>query len=186
MRRQDGRSAAAACRFNAPSSRSAPRPLQLTVRGVEDVVDEADLLETQDDEAVEIDLPPGVRDISVPREAMMVVVQTLAEGEDRGHELVGRGVVDLEAAIAVSVADRAGELADEDEQISAEEAGKQDAADHRMQPAENVADHTRDEDRRHPKPDPACSHEEHRDRIGQDVDRKWRRVCLRDLNSGVQ
>src|SRR5690242_18979346 len=66
------------------------RPLQLTVRGLEDVVDEAYLFQAQDDQAVEIDLPPGVRDVGVPREAVMVVAQALAKGEDRGDELVGR------------------------------------------------------------------------------------------------
>ncbi len=38
-----------------------------------------------------------------------------------------------------------------------------------MHAAENVADHAGNEDGRHPVPDPARAHEEHRDRVGEDV-----------------
>jgi hypothetical protein len=48
-------------------------------------VHETELPQSQNDQAVDVDLVPGVRQIGVAREAVVVVVQTLAEGEERDY-----------------------------------------------------------------------------------------------------
>lgn len=52
---------------------------------------EPELPQPQDDQAIDVDLLPGVRQIGVARKPVMVVVQPFPEGEDRGLELVGGG-----------------------------------------------------------------------------------------------
>jgi hypothetical protein len=82
-------------------------------RANENVVHEPEFPKPQNNQAIDVDLVPGVRKVGVPRKAMMVVVQPFTEGEDRGHQLVGRAVIGLEAAITVAtvaMADRVDQL----------------------------------------------------------------------------
>ena len=102
----------------------------------------------------------------------MVVVQPFTEGEDRGHQLVGRAVIELIAAITVAtvaMADRVDQRGGEHHQVGAQQAGEQHAADHGVDAANGVANGGRNENSRHRVPEPARSHEEHRDRVGQNI-----------------
>ena len=69
----------------------------LTRAGLENVVHESEFPEPQNNQAIDVDLVPGVRKVGVPRKPMMVVVQSFTEGEDRGHQLVGRAVIELDS-----------------------------------------------------------------------------------------
>src|SRR3954451_1317590 len=70
-------------RANSPASRR------------ENVVHQPELPQPENDQAVDVDLVPGVRNVGVARKPVMVVVQAFTEGEDRGHELVGGAVVEI-------------------------------------------------------------------------------------------
>jgi hypothetical protein len=65
-------------------------------------VHQSELPQPQNDEAIDVDLVQGVRNVGVARKSVMVVVQAFTEGEDRGHELIGGAVVEIEAAVAVA------------------------------------------------------------------------------------
>jgi len=94
---------------------------------VQDVVNESELSEPEDDKTIEVEFVPRMRDVGVARKTMMVVVKSLAEGEDRRHKLVGRGVVDIEAAVPVVVANRSGQRTDENQDVGPEKSGEQNA-----------------------------------------------------------
>src|SRR6185295_19013434 len=72
---------------------------ELTLADTKDVMHQPELAEPEDDQPVDVDLVPGVREISVARKAVLVVVQAFAEGEERRHQLVGGAVAGLEAAV---------------------------------------------------------------------------------------
>src|SRR6266702_5788901 len=74
----------------------------LTRAGRENVVHEPEFPKPQNNQAIDVDLVPGVRKVGVPRKPMMVVVQPFTEGEDRGHQLVGRAIIGLEATVTVA------------------------------------------------------------------------------------
>src|SRR5437868_15008156 len=72
--------------------------------GRENVVHKPEFPKPQNNEAIDVDLVPGVRKVGVPRKPMMVVVQPFTEGEDRGHQLVGRAIIELIATVTIATA----------------------------------------------------------------------------------
>src|ERR1035438_9639505 len=112
--------------------RRGPRVLrglrQTPLRDMHDVVNQSEFSEPDDDQAVEVELVPRMRNVGVAWKTMMVVMKPFAEGEDRRHELVGGSVVDVEAAVAVVVADRSGQRTDENQDVGPEQSGKQHAS----------------------------------------------------------
>lgn len=143
-----------------------PRPTH------ENIVHQPELPHRQDDQPVDVDLVPGVREVGVAREAVVVVVQAFAEGEQRRDEFVGGAVRGCEAAVAVAaaaVADRVDQRGRHGHEVAAEQTCEQHATDHRMHAAERVADDGGNDHRRERVPVPARPREEHRDRVGQDI-----------------
>ena len=74
---------------------------KMSLPGIKNVVNEPEFPKPQNNQAIDVDLVPGVRKVGVPRKLMMVVVQSFTEGEDRGHQLVGRAIIELEATVTV-------------------------------------------------------------------------------------
>jgi hypothetical protein len=94
------RTAMARCRRKlVKSARSGP-----STRARQNVVHEPAFLKPPNNQAIDADFVPGVRNVGVTRKPMMVVVQPFTEGEDRDHQLVGHAIIELEAT--VTVADR--------------------------------------------------------------------------------
>src|SRR5437660_9958311 len=91
----------------------------------ENVVHEPEFPKPQNNQAIDVDLVPGVRKVGVPRKPMMVVVQPFTEGEDRGHQLVGRAIIELIAAVTVATvatADRVDQRGGHGHDVAAEQA----------------------------------------------------------------
>src|ERR1700716_4131593 len=103
------------CRRKDPSVRSRSLPYSRGSRSLpgrdrrraptganENVVHEPEFPKPSNNQAIDVDFVPGVRNIGVPRKPMMVVVQPFTEGEDRDHQLVGRVIIELEATVTVA------------------------------------------------------------------------------------
>src|ERR1700692_936338 len=65
----------------------------------ENVVHEPEFPKPPNNQAIDVDFVPGVRNIGVARKPVMVVVQPFTGGDDRNHQLVGRAIIELEATV---------------------------------------------------------------------------------------
>src|SRR6202035_3693545 len=123
-------------------SRSLPGRDRRGAPAVENVVYEPEFLKPPNDQAIDVDFVPGVRNIGVARKPVMVVVQPFTEGDDRDHQLVGRAVIEFEAAVTVAtiaMTERVDQRGGEHHEVGAQQPGEQHAAHHGVEPANRVA-----------------------------------------------